>query len=316
MGDVLKYRIPQQEKVSKTGRFEQCDTNVQPNGFVVTSFEGDACFQFIESTSENQTFHFNTECKGTSQSEYTKSANQLIAELKLSGGKAILSRIKPLDLSIHPDTFFDDLCSEYPTAFVYLVSSPLLGTWIGATPEALLERTDRKGTTMALAGTRKSGSVIPWTEKEFEEHQLVADFIEESAIKAELDGMRRSSREEMESGPVKHLLTRFEFDLRKNQDWPFAMAMHPTPAVSGFPRDRALKLIDKIEHHNRLIYAGIIGVLEDETHLYVNLRCAQITENEVFLYLGGGFTKDSVVEDEWEETENKAKTLLNVLKKQ
>jgi isochorismate synthase len=45
----------------------------------------------------------------------------------------------------------------------------------------------------------------------------------------------------------------------------------------------------------------------------VNLRCAQITADRAYLFLGGGFTADSVVESEWQETENKARTLLNVI---
>ena len=59
---------------------------------------------------------------------------------------------------------------------------------------------------------------------------------------------------------------------------------------------------------------GVVG--EQSTQLFVNLRCAEIIQNQAYLYLGGGFTKDSTVESEWSETENKAKTLLNVMKKQ
>ena len=61
----------------------------------------------------------------------------------------------------------------------------------------------------------------------------------------------------------------------------------------------------------------MIGIInENSSHIYVNLRCAEIIDHQAFLYLGGGFTKDSNIHSEWEETENKAKTLLNVMKKQ
>lgn len=316
MGDVLKYRIPNQDKISKTGNFVRLKTDEIPSGFVVTSFRGDACYQFVESADETQSFAFDNNSSFTTVLDYKDSAIELIKYLKDSGGKAVLSRIKLLQIRVNPSTFYDHLCEEYPNAFVYLISSPLFGTWIGATPETLLERTGDKGKTMALAGTRKTESKDPWTQKEYEEHQLVADFIEENARESELQGILRFDREELQSGPVRHLLTRFEFTLSQNQDWKFTKSLHPTPAVSGFPRDRALEIIEKIESHDRSLYTGIIGLLDDQTNLYVNLRCAQITENETLLYLGGGFTKDSVVEDEWMETENKAKTLLNVLKKQ
>ena len=49
------------------------------------------------------------------------------------------------------------------------------------------------------------------------------------------------------------------------------------------------------------------------SRLFVNLRCAQLFENTAYLYVGGGFTKDSIPDLEWDETENKAQTLLKVM---
>ena len=113
------------------------------------------------------------------------------------------------------------------------------------------------------------------------------------------------------------LKTTFQFDLGSNSAIAIADKLHPTPAVSGYPQKEALDLIHKSEKHQRRIYAGMIGVInEHSTQLFVNLRCAEIIHNQAYLYLGGGFTKDSNVVSEWNETENKAKTLLNVMKKQ
>ena len=47
--------------------------------------------------------------------------------------------------------------------------------------------------------------------------------------------------------------------------------------------------------------------------LFVNLRCMQIKGSTALLYVGGGITKDSIPEDEWEETVAKSKTMLKVL---
>jgi isochorismate synthase len=46
---------------------------------------------------------------------------------------------------------------------------------------------------------------------------------------------------------------------------------------------------------------------------YVNLRCMQITDNEAYLYVGGGITKDSIPEKEYEETQNKAMTMMTII---
>jgi isochorismate synthase len=98
------------------------------------------------------------------------------------------------------------------------------------------------------------------------------------------------------------------------QAWEIAKDLHPTPAVSGTPRKDALDWIRSEEKHERQFYAGIIGSMDEHSmNLYVNLRCAQIIGSDIYLYVGGGFTADSIPEKEWEETENKSKTLLNLL---
>jgi isochorismate synthase len=54
--------------------------------------------------------------------------------------------------------------------------------------------------------------------------------------------------------------------------------------------------------------------LSSVTHLYVSLRCMQITNSLYRLYAGGGLLKDSVEEQEWMETEAKMETMRRVLK--
>lgn len=312
MGDVLRYRIPGKNVVRERGFFKQFEGEM---GFVVTSFNKEKKFVFVPEDNEPE-FHEKSKPIETSKEQYFNAANEVISELKLYGGKAILSRIKREAIDESPEILFEKLVETYPKAFVYLISSNSFGTWLGATPENLISRLGILGQSMALAGTRKTNEERSWTSKELEEHEIVADFIAQTLKEVQVEGIQRFSRENTVSGPVEHLLTRFQFELNNEDDWKLATKLHPTPAVSGFPREKALELIRKTEAHDRSLYAGIIGVVGDETHLFVNLRCAQIVGNEMFLYLGGGYTKDSVAEDEWMETENKAKTLLNLLKKE
>jgi isochorismate synthase len=76
----------------------------------------------------------------------------------------------------------------------------------------------------------------------------------------------------------------------------------------------SIELIKEHEVHQRGLYTGIIGFYaEQNCSLYVNLRCAQIQKENAYLYLGGGFTKDSDIEKEWEETENKSMTLISIM---
>ena len=99
----------------------------------------------------------------------------------------------------------------------------------------------------------------------------------------------------------------------------FVSSLHPTPAVCGLPMKAAKDFIIKNEGYNREFYTGFLGALNfenEKTELFVNLRCMQYVENKkLALYVGGGITKDSNATLEWDETENKTKTMLDVLTK-
>jgi isochorismate synthase len=81
------------------------------------------------------------------------------------------------------------------------------------------------------------------------------------------------------------------------------------------PKEKSQAFILENEKYDREFYSGFLGAvnIEDETHIYVNLRCLQFLKEGFCLYAGGGVTADSIPEKEWEETEWKCQTLLNVL---
>ena len=75
------------------------------------------------------------------------------------------------------------------------------------------------------------------------------------------------------------------------------------------------ELIKHAESHQRNLYTGFLGFISpSSTRLYVNLRCCQLYDKKAVLYLGGGFTKDSTPNNEWLETEEKSKTLMEAIK--
>ena len=112
--------------------------------------------------------------------------------------------------------------------------------------------------------------------------------------------------------------------------------MHPTPAVCGFPKQVAKDFILENENYDRAFYTGFLGelnlkqsktrntnrrnvennayaVVKTQSNFYVNLRCMQLQEAKALIYVGGGITKDSNPEKEWEETVNKTKTIGSIL---
>jgi len=314
MGDFLSYRIPNQSSVKKNGSFVKVDSFESVTGFVLASFDKSDRFLFVESNEESQ-FHYNKDKPHVDTKEsYLENANVILEPL-INGGldKAILSRIECTSFSSDPKSFFNALCVKYPNAFVYLISSELFGTWIGATPEVLLSGESSVFFTYALAGTKASGESVEWTMKEYLEQQYVADFIQNILVSAGVQMLESTEVKTVNVGPVEHLRTDFSFRTEDSNRINIVENLHPTPAVSGTPREKSIELIHSVEAHKRSLYAGYIGPVESNINLFVNLRCAQLFEDECYLYLGGGFTKDSVPEKEWIETENKAKTLLNVI---
>ena len=320
MTDILKYRIPGGKTVQMKGVFSEVQKGDEPVGFIVSDFRGNNLFHFEGMETEDLSaldLHFTSEgpfC--SSKEEYLSDASRFLRSIQEQNiGKAVLSRIKRVDFDEKKAfDLFDQLASNYPQALVYLISSPLFGTWIGATPEVLLKVEGRKGYTVSLAGTLPAEGEERWTEKEEIEQQLVTDFIMDTLEEVGFEHPVLNGPNEFVAGPVKHLKTDICFEFNGQESLGLAMELHPTPAVSGLPRDKALELIGLLEKHDRSLYTGMIGLfLPGMTQLFVNLRCCSIKKGGAFLYLGGGFTANSDIEKEWLETENKSKTLQNVI---
>ena len=313
MAYQLKYSLPFEDVVEKLGAFVPVEFSEVKEGFVVSNFDKSKAFAFQENAISLSELPINKpQCY--SQEGYLEKAEKFIREIqKKQLSKAIFSRVKSHSSEARVDEIFDSLHKRYPSAFVYLISSEHFGTWIGATPETLITCDDVTGETVALAGTKKADDASPWGEKEKFEQQFVTDFIEEQLESLSVKSIFKEGPKDRVAGPVKHLETSFQFSMNGVNPIIVANKLHPTPAVSGLPQKEAIDLINSLEDHDRSLYAGCIGVVGDQTKLFVNLRCAQYLNQEYFLYLGGGFTEDSEAIKEWEETENKSRTLLDIL---
>lgn len=236
----------------------------------------------------------------------------------------------------NPITLFKRLLAHYKTAFVYCWYHPKIGLWLGATPETLLSVSGHRFTTMALAGTQEfKGDENPkWDDKEAEEQQFVTDFII-SSLKALVSNLNQGETHTVKAGNLLHLRTKISGNINSNLK-DIVSALHPTPAVCGLPKAAAKQYILEKENYNREFYSGFLGELnvvekitrntnqrnvennaynaqKTVSNLFVNLRCMQLTDAKISIYVGGGITKDSIPENEWEETVNKTQTMKKVL---
>ena len=189
--------------------------------------------------------------------------------------------------------------------------------WLIASPEVLLRGNAEGYQTMALAGTMKyEGEDMKWSSKNQEEQQLVADYIR-ACLQPFAAEITESKPYTTRAAHLAHLRTDFTFQLKDTQRLgTFLTAFHPTPAVCGMPKDEAQQFILHNEQLNRSYYSGFSGLLGEKgaAKLYVTLRCMQLSRSTCRLYAGGGLLKESIEENEWQETEAKLDTMRQLLK--
>ncbi len=251
---------------------------------------------------------------------YLNQFNQLFYEIKSKSiKKAILSRVK------HVNSFSKDnaielyykLISLYPNAYLFMYYTSYSGLWIGATPELLLKTNDNIVQTVSLAGTRKLENVsVDWNEKEVEEQKIVSDYMETLLDKYQIESPKIEGPVSVSAGKISHLKTiyNFTFNEANGSIHDFIIDLHPTPAVCGLPKMESMNVIHDVERHKRSYYSGFVGRVEDgQIGLYVNIRSLKFVNDGVDLYLGGGITEGSDPVKEWQETELKAGTLLDVI---
>ncbi len=234
--------------------------------------------------------------------------------------KVVLSRKEKVELvDFDLVTLFKRLLKKYSTAFVYVWFHPKVGLWLGATPETLLKINGVNFETMSLAGTRvfKGNQTEPFEQKEFEEQQFVTDYIIQKLSK--YSDVKQKPLKTIKAGNLLHLQTKISGNLIGSFS-ELVKELHPTPAVCGLPKLTSKNFILENEDYNREFYTGFLGELNfkngkqiKKTALFVNLRCMKIKDNNAYIYVGGGVTKDSNPTKEFEETVNKSSTIKSIL---
>ena len=247
----------------------------------------------------------------------------MIDTLKREGmKKAVLSRTItiPCDsLRLSPAIF--EQMKQYHHAFLFFAAIPGKCAWMGASPETFLKY-DRNGFfTMALAGTQPVATAKnppEWGDKDIEEQQIVTDYIQDTLRHFFTRHLEIEGPITLQAGNVFHLCTFFRSheQLPADQIDELVGQLHPTPAVCGLPKKRAMQIITEIEKRDRGYYAGFLGPLQASGafDLFVNLRTMEVFDDALRLYVGGGITPLSDPETEWQETCQKADTLLNLIR--
>ena len=116
---------------------------------------------------------------------------------------------------------------------------------------------------------------------------------------------------------VMHIVSNVEGTLNPDKDNVSALFSGlPAGTVSGAPKIRAMEIISELEDEKRGVYAGGVGYFgaSGEMDICIALRTAVIKNQYIFVQAGAGIVYDSIPENEYTETVNKAKALFSAIK--
>lgn len=195
----------------------------------------------------------------------------------------------------------------------------------GASPETLLRLENGRLETCPIAGSRPRGGTperdaelereLLGDEKELSEHNMLVDLARNdlgrvsSFGSVEVSDYKRVAR----YSQIMHLTTLVSSKLLPGLDAVDALgSVLPAGTLSGAPKVMAMKLIDRYENRRRGPYGGAVGYIGFNGNMDVCITIRTILKrgNKAFVQSGAGIVADSVPENEYYESINKAKALI------
>lgn len=242
-------------------------------------------------------------------------------------GKVVLSRQLKLqfDSPISDAQLLSTLTNEQKDSFVFGLNWQG-SSFIGATPERLVKKEGDFVQSTSLAGSIKRGdspeeddSLGQWLlndQKNSLEHQYVVQQISETFTKLCKETHVSDSPGLLKMRDIQHIYTGINGQVLHHVSLlDFVERLHPTPALGGTPKSKALKMIRDLEPMDRGYYASPIGWCDydDNGEFVVGIRSGLVQQEMVTLYAGCGIVADSDSEKEYEETKIKFRPMLTAL---
>jgi anthranilate synthase component 1 len=199
---------------------------------------------------------------------------------------------------------------------------------MSTSPETLVRLQNGRLTTFPVAGSRPRGKTdeedkrlekeLLADEKELSEHNMLVDL-----GRNDLGKISRFFSVEVTAylaihrySTIMHICSQVESNILPECDGLSAIeAVLPAGTLSGAPKIRACEIIEEMESEPRGIYGGALGYLDFTGNLdtCIAIRMAVKKDNKVYVQAGGGIVADSIPENEYEESGNKAKAVINAI---
>ena len=265
----------------------------------------------------------------TSKNKFIKMVDRAKKYIKLGDiFQVVLSQRFEAKLTKKPLDIYKKLRITNPSPFMFFFNFNDFQI-IGASPEILVRLRDNKITVRPIAGTRPRGKTVKEDlfyekdllkdKKELSEHLMLLDLGRNDAGKvSKVNTVKVTESFIIERySHVMHIVSNVIGEYNKKfSKFKSMLAGFPAGTVSGAPKIRAMEIIDELETTKRKVYAGSIGYFSanGEFDTCIALRTAVAKNNKFYVQAGAGIVADSKPTNEYEETVNKAKALINALR--
>ena len=215
---------------------------------------------------------------------------------------------------------YRNLRSINPSPYMYYLKSNDIEI-AGSSPETLAMKSDDTVMTFPIAGSRPRGKTeeedvfnendLLNDEKELAEHNMLVDLGRNDVGRVSKFGTVKVL-EYMKILKYSHIMHIASTVIGKAKDEVNSLnclqSILPAGTLSGAPKLRACEIIDSLELERRGIYGGALGYIDftDNMNMCIVIRTIVKKNKDVYLQAGGGIVMDSIPENEYIETENKA----------
>lgn len=212
----------------------------------------------------------------------------------------------------------------------YMVYLSIDGEEIMSTsPETLVRLENGRLTTFPVAGSRPRGTTpeedkalekdLLSDEKELSEHNMLVDLGRNDLGKiSNFDSVEVTKYMMIHRySKIMHICSQVESNIHSDCDGLSAIeSVLPAGTLSGAPKIRACEIIEELESEQRGIYGGALGYLDFTGNLdtCIAIRMAVKKDGHVYVQAGGGIVADSIPENEYMESYNKALAVMNAVK--
>ncbi len=285
-----------------------------------------APFPLMEEPAEDPEIRSNT-----TQEEYEKMVRDA-KEYILAGDifQVVPSQRFEHDYEGRPIDLYRALRHVNPSPYMFCLQFGDEFSLVGSSPEVHVQTIDGKIKIRPIAGTRWRGKTQEEDDaladellndpKERAEHVMLIDLARNDVGRvAEYDSVHVSEFMIIERySHVMHIVSNVEGQLRDDQNaYDVMRATFPAGTVSGSPKVRAMQVIDEFEKSKRGAYAGAVGYFGfDGNHdSCIALRTVVLKDGKAYIQAGAGVVADSIPENEYFETVNKAKGMMRAIKR-